>query len=57
MKKKVVTHFDIEKISDDVLKKKAENVDISLNDFGKEVKKHESIFKKIKKTIKSLVFA
>lgn len=57
MEKRVVTSFDIPKISEDVLKKKAENDQVSLDEFGKEVKKHESILNKIKKTIKSFVFA
>lgn len=54
---KVVTEFDMNKISDDVLKKKADDQNVTLDEFGKEVKKHESILKKITKAIKSFVFA
>jgi hypothetical protein len=46
-KKKAVIEFDIEKISDDVIKKKAHDDNVSLNQFKKEIKKHSRIRKLI----------
>ena len=57
MTAKVITPIKVEQISDDVLKQKAEDEKIPLAQFGQEVKKHENILKRIKKIIKSLVFA
>lgn len=45
---KTITHLEIEKISDDVLHKKAHDESVNLKAFQKEIKKHNKIKKKLK---------
>lgn len=46
-KKKTLFDIDIKKISDEVLQKKANDENVSLKDFSREVEKHEDLLKKI----------
>ncbi len=41
--KKAIIEFDLNKISDDVLNKKAKDDSVSLPEFQKEIKKHNKI--------------